>query len=689
MTTRKWGSEFLVNTSTSGFATISDQDQVAITTTTGGGFAIGWRDSSFGPTHDNYLTFDAGGVAGSGFSIPDFDVSAQDQFAPAVLGLSNGDLWMVQSDLDPSGVELKGFIYNFATQNTLAGDIVTGSGTFSSPVLASLGASGMVAAYVDPTNAGDIVVKGFNLDGTQRFAAELVNVTQGNTQEPAIAANHDGTRFVVTWTTHDVNRILARVFDASGNPLTDEFTISGSGGGSQNQSTVTWLDNDRFAATWAAPSGAPAYGDTQGSGVIGRILNYDIMPMTNEFLVNTTVAGDQDHPSIVALPSGGFVVAWQDASHVGLDQSGSSIHLQTFDGLGGKLGGEIVVNSTTTGDQTAPEVAALADGRVVVTWVDASATGDDTSGTSIRAQIIDPRDGSVFGTAGNDLLYGNASIGDEINGGAGSDDIRGLGGTDQLFGGEGNDTLNGGKGDDLLYGGLDGDTLKGGTGDDELYGESGNDVLTGNAGADLLDGGAGIDTASYNGASSRIVAALDGSLAGTGDALGDTFIRIENLIGTNISGIEGDTLKGNNVDNFLTGLAGNDSLIGGNGNDTLIGGNGTDNLSGGSGDDKLIYNSLIEGGDSVSDFSSAVAGNDDSFRFKASAFGSLPLGELSATRFQSSASDVAATAGIRFFYETDTLILRFDPDGSGAQSSVIIATLQAGATMTNHDIILF
>ena len=68
--------------------------------------------------------------------------------------------------------------------------------------------------------------------------------------------------------------------------------------------------------------------------------------------------------------------------------SNFSIRLQAFDGAGNKTGGEIVVNTTTTGSQFEPSIAALPDGRVVVTWTDNSHSGGDASGNAIRMQII-------------------------------------------------------------------------------------------------------------------------------------------------------------------------------------------------------------------------------------------------------------------------------------------------------------
>src|SRR4028119_1518869 len=57
--------------------------------------------------------------------------------------------------------------------------------------------------------------------------------------------------------------------------------------------------------------------------------------------------------------------------------------------------------------------------------------------------------------------------------------------------------------------------------------------------------------------------------------------------GTQIGGIDNDTLTGTAGNDLLNGRRGNDSLIGNAGNDTLIGGNGKDTLTGGLGSDTL------------------------------------------------------------------------------------------------------
>jgi serralysin len=103
----------------------------------------------------------------------------------------------------------------------------------------------------------------------------------------------------------------------------------------------------------------------------------------------------------------------------------------------------------------------------------------------------------------------------------------------------------------------------GGAGNDTLIGNDADNVLTGGPGADLLDGGAGLDTASYRTAAAGVVASLANPANNTGDALGDSYVSIENLEGGDFD----DTLVGDAGDNVISGGGGNDTLAGGDGDD--------------------------------------------------------------------------------------------------------------------------
>lgn len=149
-----------------------------------------------------------------------------------------------------------------------------------------------------------------------------------------------------------------------------------------------------------------------------------------------------------------------------------------------------------------------------------------------------------------------------------------------------------------------------------------------------------------------------------------------------------DKIYGGLGNDILHGEAGGDFIEGGGGSDTLYGGEGIDKIYGGLGDDSFVYLAPNEGGDLVGDFSSSSIGNNDTFKFTGKTFGSLSAGTLARQNFQSAKDDRALTSDVRFFYEIDTGILRFDDDGSGAHAAVVIATLKVGVLLTINDILI-
>ncbi|HEX2556242.1 MAG TPA: M10 family metallopeptidase [Microvirga sp.] len=209
------------------------------------------------------------------------------------------------------------------------------------------------------------------------------------------------------------------------------------------------------------------------------------------------------------------------------------------------------------------------------------------------------------GTEGSDLLEGGAGhdtltglMGDDaLYGFDGNDLLDGGGGADQLLGGAGVDTVtyatagstivaslasgfgNAGEaagdtysGVENLTGGAFGDTLTGDGSTNALSGGGGDDYLLGGAGADQLAGGDGVDTAGYANAAAGVTASLTAPSGNAGDAAGDVYTLIENLMG----GAYADALTGSGGANVLTGGAGNDVLRGLGGNDALVGGEGRD-----------------------------------------------------------------------------------------------------------------
>ncbi|MEL7487294.1 MAG: calcium-binding protein, partial [Pseudomonadota bacterium] len=320
------------------------------------------------------------------------------------------------------------------------------------------------------------------------------------------------------------------------------------------------------------------------------------------------------------------------------------------DTLTGGVGGDTI--SGGEGVDTA-SYAAATEGVRLQLWsgqgLAGEAAGDTLSGVEnvLGSDFADTVSGDGFANAidagdGDDAVY--ASGGDDaVDGGAGADSLFGQSGDDTLVGGDGDDELRGGAGADLLNGGDgfdtasysdagaavrlqlwsnsglagdaagdqlagieqiigsrfndtvagsdNGESLIGREGDDAFYGGGGDDTFNGGEGADILNGGAGVDTIVYADATAGVRLQLWSGAGLVGEAAGDRFASIENVIG----GAGDDTIAGNDVANKVETGEGDDAIYTGGGDDTLEGGLGADILNGGDGFDVVVYDDASAG----------------------------------------------------------------------------------------------
>jgi Ca2+-binding RTX toxin-like protein len=443
-----------------------------------------------------------------------------------------------------------------------------------------------------------------------------------------------------------------------------------------------------------------------------------------------------------------------------------------------------------TGRDTASYVTA--GSGVTVDLTDFSTMSGDAAGDTYNS--IENLTGSNFsdslkGNAGANTLVGNAGSdflqaregSDNLDGGDGADSLYGLEDNDVLVGGAGADYLSGGTGSDtasyqtaaaavvvdlitpsLNAGDAEGDTfnsieyllgskfddaLTGSSGANKIDGGDGNDTLVGGLGSDTLVGGAGVDTVSYADTAAGVTVDLAASSNNVGEALGDNYSSIENVIGSAFS----DKLVGSAGVNKLDGGSGNDALYGGDGADVLVGGSGSDtanysgasngvvaslantsintgfakgdtyssieNISGSKYNDSVYGNNAdnaVNGG-AGDDIIKGYGGSDtltggsgaDSFVFNtaldptnvdqivdfAAADDLILLDDLIFTTIGSlgtlstdafTIGSVAAGASDRIIYNTQTGALSFDADGAGGAVAVQFAVLTAGLALTNE-----
>ncbi|MGO4705123.1 hypothetical protein AB4072_05015 [Microvirga sp. 2MCAF38] len=167
-------------------------------------------------------------------------------------------------------------------------------------------------------------------------------------------------------------------------------------------------------------------------------------------------------------------------------------------------------------------------------------------------------------------------------------------------------------------------------------------------------------------------------------------LSVRNVIETTplvLSGTKGvDTLSGEAGNDRLSGLAGNDFLYGNDGADTLMGGAGNDVMFGGIGKDVFIFDTKPNVKTNVEylyDFNVA----DDTIHLKLSAFKGIgKKGGLAKSAFWT--GDRVHDSNDHIIYNKKTGTLFFDPDGTGEQPALQIASLPKNLKLTHKDFLI-
>jgi Ca2+-binding RTX toxin-like protein len=460
----------------------------------------------------------------------------------------------------------------------------------------------------------------FNANGTKAGAEILVNTTTNKDQyEPTITALADG-RFVVAWTDSSQAggdsssvAVRAQVFNADGTKAGAEFRVNTTTNKDQYEPTITALSDGRFVVAWTDSS--QAGGDTSSVAVRAQVFNADGTKAGAEFLVNTTTSNGQYQPAIAALADGGFVIAWTDVSGTGEDASGSAVRAQVFAADGTPAGSECLVNTTTNNDQSDCRITALFDGRFVVTWTNYNETGEFVENEFGEFVSLDSSDlhAQIFNSdgtrAGDEFRVNTTSAGSQYQY---SSTITSL---------------------------ADGGFVVAWTDEQK---QSYNSVVRaqvfntngGKVGSELLVNIPPIFQLDYQ-IVPKITALADGrfliawsdkTVIQSAEDGGNTGIRARifdprtsavELVGTLdnddlIGTIFNDTLSGFFGDDKLRGAAGHDRIFGEEDNDALIGNAGNDLLEGAAGNDDLgggVGSDRLFGGDGI-DVLDGQAGND-------------------------------------------------------------------------------
>lgn len=242
---------------------------------------------------------------------------------------------------------------------------------------------GDFVAVWDAPESGDaglgIVGRLFDSAGAPLGSELQVNTyTSGNQRRPAVAIDGDG-QFVVVWDSSGAQDgagtgVFAQRFARDGERVGTELQVNSFTTGAQEFAQVAAAGNG-FVIVWES--------DILGSTVAminGQRFDSAAQPIGTEFHASSYSEDGQRRPTIAAAPDGGFVVVWDSG---GQDGGGRGIFARRYNSAGATVGGEIQINSFTTGAQRSPGIAVAADGGFFVVWQSAT---QDGSGTGIFGQ---------------------------------------------------------------------------------------------------------------------------------------------------------------------------------------------------------------------------------------------------------------------------------------------------------------
>lgn len=149
--------------------------------------------------------------------------------------------------------------------------------------------------------------------------------------------------------------LLATLAAGDPGPVGGEFQVNAQTAGNQRLPSVASAAAGAFVVVWSQPS-----------GIFGRRFDAAGAPIGGDFAVSTSPVDAYTAPVVSSTPTGEFVVVWESAP--GADGSDRAIFARRFDSAGVALGGELQVNTYTTGIQHQPDVAMHSSGAFVVVW---------------------------------------------------------------------------------------------------------------------------------------------------------------------------------------------------------------------------------------------------------------------------------------------------------------------------------
>ncbi len=392
------GAEFPVNTYTTSAQFFPD-----VASSADGSFVVVWesftQDSGtigvFGQHYDGL-----GGKVGTEFQANTYTTDAQTE--PVVAMDRSGNFVVVWNSHTQDGSFAGIFGQRYGASGSKSGTEFAVNTTTASdqqgPAVAMVPSGDFVVVWCGgygPTS--DVSGQRFNSSGAKLGGEFRVNTyTPYSQNSPAVATDGAG-NFVVVWTSEtgdgSNDGVFGQRFNASGSKVGSEFQVNTYTTGDQGYPSLAMDRAGNFVVVWQS-----AAQDGSSTGILGQRFNNAAEKIGTEFPVNAYTTSAQQYPAVALEPDGGFLAVWQS---FGQDGNDYGIAAQRFDRSGARRGPEFLVNTFTTGLQSAPRVAQGGSGFVAA-W---TSSDGDSFGVSARRQRLQPE-----GVRGDDHGIGTSDL---------------------------------------------------------------------------------------------------------------------------------------------------------------------------------------------------------------------------------------------------------------------------------------
>ncbi len=235
------------------------------------------------------------------------------------------------------------------------------------PDVAVMPCGGFIIAWSD--QEGFIKFRLFDDHCAPTTGEIMVNASESSTAaNPRLAADSSG-RCIVAWQqdypSYDTD-CVARIFDQNGVPSTGEFMVDPIRSESQLNPDAAWLADGNIIVVWQHCTAL------EGCDIYHRVFNASGDPLSQRMMTNQLDILDQAHPAITSFSHGGYAICWDGPDESSVSNIIYCRIYETYE----DASDEFIVNENNSYNKFYPALDSCSDGNFVIVWQSNGQDGD-------------------------------------------------------------------------------------------------------------------------------------------------------------------------------------------------------------------------------------------------------------------------------------------------------------------------